>query len=73
MVKIDVEVYNEKKDTEKVKRFEVEHFNDGEGDMVEVTLGNESFIIDYEVWKFISRVTEDEKDGICRCEECVNG
>ena len=68
MTKINVEVYNEKKDTEKVKVFGVDQFNDGEGDMVEISLGNDSFIIDYETWKLIGRVIEDKKDGLFECE-----
>jgi hypothetical protein len=42
----------------------VEHFNDGDGDMVHVALGNESFVIGYEMWKMIGRNVEDEHDGM---------
>ena len=61
MVKIDVEVYNEKKDTEKVKEFRVDYCNDC--DSVVVELGNESFVIDYATWKAINRFITDKHDG----------
>ena len=64
MIRLQVATYNMKNDKEKVKDFLVEHFNDGDGDMVHVVLGNESFIIRYEMWKMIGRITEDEKDGM---------
>lgn len=77
MTKINVEVYNEKKDVEKVKEFRVDYCDDC--DSVVVELGNESFVIDYGVWKVINNFIVDVRDGDLvecdgeNCEECMNG
>ena len=77
MLIVDVEVYNEKKDTEKVKEFRVEYYDDCNSVVVE--LGNDSFVIDYGVWKAINRFVIDRHDGDLveyngeDCEDCVNG
>ena len=77
MISLDVGVYNEKKDTEKVKEFRVDYCDDC--DSVVVELGNESFVIDYGVWKVINRFVIDRHDGDLfeyngeDCEECMNG
>ena len=62
MVILDVEVYNEKKDTEKVKEFRVDICDCGCNEVF-IELGNESFSMNYSVWKAINRFITDKHDG----------
>ena len=73
MLQLEVGVYNEKKDTEKVKEFRVDYCDDCNSVVVE--LGNDSFVIDYGVWKAINNFVVDRHDGdLVEVEEgCVNG
>ena len=74
MLQLEVGVYNEKKDTEKVKEFRVDYCDDCNSVVVE--LGNDSFVIDYGVWKAINNFVVDRHDGDlveCNGEERMNG
>ena len=62
MIRLQVEVYNEKKCTTKVKELKLVVCECGCGDVL-IDLGNESFSIDWSTWKGIGRVLQDIKDG----------